>query len=213
MGDCSEDGDRLVIALSGPIGSGKAALAAALAERLGADTVSFGAEVRRLAGEGGEDPGDAAVLQRIGQAMVVQGCGPFVDAVLAQAQGTRLQPLLVVGVRHVEVLDELRRRFPAGLRLVHLTMPDEARERVLMARENVSRRIVACLDADVSELQNARILPQYASVTVSGSLPVELQVSWVVWSLRLEHLADRRGVAVPVGTDVTGAVGDGGAAR
>ncbi len=176
----------VVIAISGGLASGKASLAAALAERIGGDHISFGAEVRKIAAEMGEDSSDIDVLQRIGQALVVTDSAGFVDRVLATrdaAKGDR--PLVIAGLRHVEVLWELRQRF-ADVRVVHVDVPDDVRADRLVERESTERRLAARYDNALSEVQTQRILPQYASVIVHGTLPVELQVARIVTCLGLD---------------------------
>ncbi|MDP4006393.1 AAA family ATPase [Methylobacterium sp. NEAU K] len=170
-----------VIAISGGIGAGKTALAEKLAEALHADRVSFGREVRRYAEENGENPKDRSVLQQLGQALVLTQCNQFVERVLAQRPQPRSEHLIVEGVRHVEVLMELKRQLDSkSVHLVHVVTPGSTREQRVMERDDVERRLVARYDNDITEAQVSRILPQYASLTVNGELPIVLQVAQVM---------------------------------
>ena len=169
-----------VIALSGAIGSGKAALAAALAKETGASIVSFGDEVRRYVTETGGDPADRSQLQFVGQGLILNDLAGFVSRVVHQADPDK--PMIVAGVRHWEALYELRRFFgERGRRvvLVHVETSQARREKALMA-DGTERRLVARYDNDISEAQVARMLPQYAYAKVDGDLPVELQVKFAL---------------------------------
>ena len=169
-----------VIALSGAVGSGKAALAAALAKETGSSVVSFGDEVRRYVAEIGGDPSDRSLLQAAGQSLILHDLGGFVSRVVHQADPDK--PMIVAGVRHWEALDELQRFFEPRCRrvtLVHIETSRARREKALMA-DGTCRRLVARYDNDINEAQVARILPQYAYTKVDGDLPVELQVKFAL---------------------------------
>ena len=197
---------RTVIAISGGLGSGKASLAEALVDHLGAVRVSFGIEVRRALADMGADPTDLDKLQTIGQAFVVNDCSRLIDHVLAQDTGSRDAPLVICGIRHVEVWCELRRRFP-NIRLVHIDTPDSVREARLMKRDGIERRLAARFDNALSEVQIDRILPQYAAVRINGSLPIDLQAGYAVTFLGLDRA--RIAAAPAPTTDGTGGRSDG----
>ena len=190
-----------VLALSGAIGAGKSTLSANLAEALGADMVSFGREVRRYAEEGEQGSSkDRAILQQLGQALVLSDLKGFVTRVLRQeprqleADSRRL-PLVVEGIRHVEVLMELRRQIEGRhVHLLHIVTPSNLREQRLMERDKVERRVIARYDNDITEAQVARILPQYAACFVEGDLPERLQIAQVLrkideWTVRSSNAA------------------------
>jgi len=162
----------VVIALSGGIGAGKAVLGEALAAAIDADRASFGAEVRRHAEAVGADPADVGVLQGIGQSLVLTDRVGFVRRVLAQ-RTRRGVPLVVEGLRHAEILLELRAQLPgASFRLVHVETPRAVRGVRVADRTGAVPRIVARYEADIVEEQSSRIL--------SGDLPVQLQVARVM---------------------------------
>ncbi len=176
----------MTIAISGAIGTGKKALGAGLADALGGDHVGFGNEVRAMTAAAGRDPMDVAALQEIGQAMVVARCGDLVDAVLARRPASsRSCTLVVSGLRHVEVLlDIKRKRRGHGFLHVHMNAPSDVRTGRVAARTGANAATVGRYESHVCEEQNDRILPQYADVRVQGTLPLELQVAWV---LRFVH--------------------------
>ncbi|MFH6780887.1 MULTISPECIES: AAA family ATPase [Methylobacterium] len=172
---------EFAIALSGGIGAGKTALAEKLAEALDADRVSFGREVRRYAKENNENPDDRSILQQLGQALVLTECKQFVRRVLDQQSQPRKDRLIIDGVRHIEVLIHLKEEVgKRPLYLVHVATPSSTREQRIMERDQVERRLAARYDNDITEAQVTRILPQYASLTVNGELPIMLQVAQVV---------------------------------
>jgi dephospho-CoA kinase len=171
--------DGLVLAFSGGLGAGKSLLATALAERLGWPRVSFGDYVRTYASQVQRDPKDRAVLQQLGQALVLTDREGFVRKVLDQHPTTG--NLIVEGVRHVEILLELKKQvFPRTLKLIHIKADSETRQARFMRREHVERRLVARYDSDITEAQVARILPQYADHMVDGSLPIPILADQVV---------------------------------
>ena len=110
----------LAIAISGPIGSGKTTVAKALAERVGAQRIGFGDYVRKVARTAGLDSTNRTVLQDLGDVLVrwpEEMCGE----VLRQFPASENAPLIIDGVRHVTVLEALRRLVrPRELKLVYL---------------------------------------------------------------------------------------------
>jgi dephospho-CoA kinase len=169
----------LVLAFSGALGAGKSKLTMALHDRLQWPRVSFGDEVRSFAVREGRDPNDRAVLQQLGQALVLTDREGFVRRVLNQrpTEGD----LIVDGVRHVEILLELRKQVhPRTLKLIHINADSGIRQERLMERDQVERRVVARYDSDITEAQIARILPQYADLALDGSLPTSVLLAKVV---------------------------------
>lgn len=175
----------LVLAFSGGLGSGKSNLTRALAEQLRWRRVSFGDYVRSYARRVGRDSADRSVLQQLGQALVLTNRKTFVTDVLNQsrAEGPNQadENLIVDGVRHIEILLELKEQVhPRMLKLIHIKTDNETRQERLIARDNVERRVVARYDSDITEAQISRILPQYADLTIDGSLPTPILVDKVI---------------------------------
>jgi dephospho-CoA kinase len=169
----------MVLAFSGGLGSGKSDLTKALAERLRWPRVGFGDYVRKYAVEVGRDATDRAVLQQLGQALVLTDREGFITNVLKQNPTD--ENLIVDGVRHVEILLELKRQvYPRALKLIHLNTDNGTRQERLIKRDHVERRVVARYDSDITEAQIARILPQYADFVIDGSLPTSILVEQVV---------------------------------
>jgi dephospho-CoA kinase len=141
---------------------------------------------RRFADQLHKDRNDRTVLQQLGQALVLTKPGDFVNDVLHQQPGAEhAENVIVDGVRHVEILLELKKQAPPRtLKLIHIKADSETRQERLMRRDRVERRLIARYDSDITEAQVARILPQYADLTIDGSLPVELLVDQVIGFVR-----------------------------
>lgn len=175
----------VVVAFAGGIGAGKSQLTRALSAELNWPRVSFGDHVRNVAKEAGEDPEDRFVLQRLGQSLVLTNPREFVERVIAQGGANSDDKNLIVdGVRHVEILLELRAYVrPRPLHFFYIKADATTRqERVIARPPHVERRVAARYDSDITEAQIARILPQYADRslgTLDGSLPTSLLVEEV----------------------------------
>jgi dephospho-CoA kinase len=140
---------------------------------------SFGDQVRNVARQAGQDPKNRAVLQQLGQALVLTRREEFIRDVLNQVPNA--ENVIVEGVRHVEVLIDLKRLVqPRVLKLVHIKTDAEIRQQRMMDRDKVERRVVARYDADITEAQINRILPQYADLTIDGSLPLDILADQVI---------------------------------
>lgn len=178
---------KFILAFSGGLGVGKSSLTKKLAERLDWPRLSFGDHVRKLAQENGMDAGDRAVLQQLGQALVLTNVEGFIDGVLKPAE--EKQNVILDGVRHVEVLFTLRKRFGDRVKLVYLDAPSDLRQERYMKREMVERRLLARYEQDITEAQIARILPQYADLRVDATLPLAFQVEKVLEFIKRPDVA------------------------
>jgi NTP pyrophosphatase (non-canonical NTP hydrolase)/cytidylate kinase len=111
---------RAVVCLAGDIASGKTTIARALAASSPrAHLCSFGDVVRRRAHRQ-QAPLDRASLQAVGTTLVAAGWPAFVDLLL-QDTPEHTELLVVDGIRHVEAVTELARRFPdTPVKLIYL---------------------------------------------------------------------------------------------
>lgn len=184
----------LVLAFSGAIGSGKSSVTKALAANLGYPRVSFGEHVREVVAKEGLDPTDRAILQDVGQRLVLTKLQDFVRDVLARADWCANGHLIIDGLRHVEVLMELKRQVdPRPFRLVHIRVDEDARQERLTARKGLDPRLAQQYDKHVTEAQIREIIPQYADRIVDGNQPfdrvVEQVVGFVGWEISSPHRA------------------------
>ena len=142
----------LVIGFSGRIASGKSTLSVAVANALQVPRVSFGDYVRHLAEYMGLDMDERSILQDIGR-LLAQHPREFCGKVLAQADYQPGQPLVIDGIRHLEIVDELRVQIaPAELKLIFV----EAEERTIKARlsqEGKHHNDILRLELDPTETQ------------------------------------------------------------
>jgi len=95
-----------VVSFAAPIEAGKTTLSTRLGLQLGAPRVSFGDYLRELARKSVKEV-TREVLQELGDRLVNQDVGAFCEEVLKQQPWQPRRPLIIDGVRHVEVLDAL----------------------------------------------------------------------------------------------------------
>jgi len=132
--------EAVVIALAGPISSGKSSVAALIGEEISAPVVSFGSLIRGSQPEGAtrerlQDAG-TQMLNRLGPAGLL-------DAAL-QACGTSTTDIPVVweGVRHRSVLEALVDLYvPNRVALFMLASPEQERRRRAIAEAGSERRL------------------------------------------------------------------------
>jgi dephospho-CoA kinase len=127
----------MFIALAGPIGSGKSTLSRALAETLDADLLAFGEYVRAYAKDHGLAAESRSVLQNVGQQLVERDPRIFVQDALAWAQHRPNLHLVLDGIRHESVWNEIHGA--AGERgqaakLIYLDIREDVRRQRLSAR-------------------------------------------------------------------------------
>ena len=128
-----------VICLAGGVGTGKTTIAEALSERLRPSAIrSFGAIVRATARRVGL-PLDRQSLQVVGSRLVQQGWSAFVDKLLSDVPDD-VDFLIIDGIRHVEAVTEIRRRWsPIPVHLVLLRADDAVvAERLRQRHEDVA---------------------------------------------------------------------------
>lgn len=175
---------RFILGFSGGLGSGKSDLTKNVAARLNWSRASFGAQVRKVAEQNNLDSSDRAVLQNLGQALVLTKLESFIDETLAQAGDAEC--IVLDGIRHVEVLLMLKKNYGSKVKLVYLDTPSDVRHERYMKRENVERRLIARYESDITEAQITRILPQYADLPLNGTLPTSMLADQVVEFARRE---------------------------
>jgi dephospho-CoA kinase len=174
-----------VLAFSGGIQSGKSTVSTGVAKALGSARVSFGNYVRTITQlRGLEDCREN--WQAVGESLIQEDLNQFCAAVLAQAPWEPGGPLVVDGVRHVEVAQALKALVsPSGLRLIYIDADEKSRERRL--REGCpDDKPLAELEHHSTEVQVKTELRRLADLVVDGTRsPEELIREIAAWAERL----------------------------
>lgn len=124
-----------VIGISGKIGSGKTALSQALSDHLNVRQSSFGAAVREEAKSRGLDASDRKVLQEVGQQLVDGDVRLFCQKVLDLASFDKTTPVIIDGVRHINVKETLASLVsPLPFYLLYIETEEETRQARLSTR-------------------------------------------------------------------------------
>lgn len=112
-----------VVALAGPIGSGKTTTAALLARQLAWRQAGYGDAIRAIAAARGE-PADREVLRQLGLDLLTSGWDTFTRMVLQHARWHPGQPLILDGLRHLPAVPALRAAVaPLPVITVYLDLP------------------------------------------------------------------------------------------
>lgn len=132
---------RAVVCLAGGIASGKTTVAQALVTMWpNASMRSFGDVVRRRVRAAGLSV-ERATLQDTGLRLIAEGWAVFVDELVVDLP-LDADVLIVDGMRHVEAVEELRRRFPeVPVGLIYLRA-DEASVRERLGVRGESREML-----------------------------------------------------------------------
>lgn len=159
---------KFVIGFTGKIGSGKSSVAHVTAQDLGVACASFGDYVRSVAPGLGLNPSDRGVLQDIGN-LLVKYPHEFCTQVLGQVGYRQGNSVVIEGIRHKQILDELKNlTAPARFVLVYVQTDESVIERRLH-QEGLPEPKIQLLEHDRTEAQVATLLPKLADLVVDGS--------------------------------------------
>jgi hypothetical protein len=140
---------------------------------------SFGGYIRATAKQQGLSE-STENLQELGAALVKEP-DRFCDAVLAYCGWQAGEPLVIEGVRHQEIMNSLRQRVaPLEVRLVHLEVDEQERNRRLEKRESSTPDRTKAVESHSTERQVRDILPQNADLRISTQGPEEIVVEKIV---------------------------------
>ncbi len=163
----------MILAFAGKIGSGKTTLAKAVADILGCPLVSFGNYVRTLAQSSGLDANSRKVLQDMGEALIREDCRRFCEGVLAQAEWTPGNHLVIDGVRHRTILTTIKALVaPDEVRLIFVDLDEEVRTTRLANAGFVSEQI-ARFDSHSTEHDVNAVLRDIADLVLDASRPIQ----------------------------------------
>lgn len=163
---------KVVLGVSGPIKSGKSTLARALGRALGWKVCGFGDAVRAEARRRGITE-SRATLQALGEELVAHDSAGLCGAALAQAEWVAGAEVVIDGVRHRRVLEDLWSLVrPAELMLVYVNVPDSVRvERA--SPSGISPEALWAMDQHSTEVEVRTALRRLADLEVDGCQPVE----------------------------------------
>lgn len=165
--------DSIVVAFTGPIGSGKSTLSRLVSNELGWPLASFGACVRKMADAYGFDKSRKG-LQLTGNFLIGRGWKIFCGQVLADANWKPSSNLIVDGIRHLEALETLRDIVtPANIYLVYVSLSKADRKNRLKARNNEDHLNLEEIELDPTEEQVKTILLNRADFVVYNSCPAD----------------------------------------
>ncbi len=112
-----------VLAIAGPIGSGKTTTATLLAQRLGWPHDGYGDTIRAIATARGL-PASRSILQQLGLELICADWGAFTRLVLDHARWAPRQPLILDGLRHLPAATALREAIaPLPGIIIYLDVP------------------------------------------------------------------------------------------
>ena len=155
----------IVLGFAGRIASGKSSISTAVANSLSLPRVSFGNYVRHLAEYIGLDPNDRTTLQDVGNFLVGYPRA-FCTNVLNQARYQPGERLIIDGIRHKEIVDELRLLVaPAAFVLIYVAANDETIERRIR-EERKSIDDIHRLEQDATEAQVKSVLAEIADIRI-----------------------------------------------
>lgn len=174
-----------VICFSGRIGSGKTSASRGVAGAIGAAWCGFGDFIRSSAIAAGRDAASREVLQELG-AQLIDEHGPawLCAQVIAAASWNGKTALVIDGVRHADVLDEISRQVIGHPTVLVYLAFDGVRESPRgLDKESRRRAEQHSTERDVLD-----VLPSRADVLIPVDAPLERVVQLVLDFLRQRGL-------------------------
>lgn len=174
----------IILAFAGGIGSGKSKLSLEVASILGWQRLSFGDYIRNYALQYGLDQ-SREMLQQLGENLIAKlGWEKFCKDFLEKGNRVGDQSLIVDGIRHIEVLEALKKILsPNKILLVFISLPFEERFSRVAERDKIEKSNLRKYDSHSTEVQINSSLFKVADLIIDGSRPVkELTgeiISWI----------------------------------
>jgi adenylate kinase family enzyme len=162
-----------VLSFAAPIEAGKTKVSKLVAKRLGAPWVSFGEYLRRLAKNRGLEV-TRETLQDLGEELVRDDVRAFCLDVLKEQPWRPGVPLIIDGLRHLEVLNALGDIFnPAPEYLIYIQVDRLTQEKRLRRDELPHEKSLDDLEKHSTESQVRSVLPDKAALILDGARPPE----------------------------------------
>jgi dephospho-CoA kinase len=162
----------MYIGIAGKIASGKSTLARAVAPRLNARRLGFGDYVRSIARAQGLDASNRSVLQELGQGLATCNPSAFVGGLLSRAVCNPSEDVVIDGIRHVAIWQEIgvvAAKTGGAALLVFLDMPEATRQERLAAR-GLDRQTADGFDEHASESELEYRLREIADLILDARL-------------------------------------------
>jgi hypothetical protein len=144
-----------------------------VAERLNAPRVSFGGYLRKLATSKGLDV-TREVLQDLGDELIRKDVRAFCREVLQEQPWRPGVPLIIDGVRHLEVLSAIKEILaPAAGYLIFIKIDHQTQASRLLRDDLRHEKSLEDLEKHPTERQVRSVLPDKASLVLDGTRPPE----------------------------------------
>jgi cytidylate kinase len=175
------------VAIAGRIAAGKSSVSSELASRLGWKRASFGDFVRSVAAQRGLEP-SREVLQKVGEELEAVDSAAFCKDVLTFASWNMGDPVVIDGIRHVRILEDLKKIVaPQRLLFVYLDAEDTTRKARFAHRESTNAEALAAAESHSTELDVISKLPDLADLRLSNDDGAEYDlVEIIVQRLRTD---------------------------
>jgi dephospho-CoA kinase len=158
-----------LFAFSGPIGSGKSDVSKLFAEQIGAKRNSFGSTVREIAVERGLSINRVG-LQSLGAFLVASERDGFCRRVVSIALNNPASPIVIDGLRHIEILMELKRIVsPRTVRCIYVDASPSIRLERVRLRDGLSQSELAKLERHSTEVEVEQHLRAQADFIAENS--------------------------------------------
>ncbi len=166
---CRKAPPSAVLSFAAPIGAGKTKVSTQVALRLVAPRVSFGEYLRGHARAHGLEM-TREVLQDLGDKFVRHDARRFCEDVLKQQAWEPGKPLIIDGVRHVEVLDSLAELLaPAKSYLIYIKIDRTTQTERLKGDPLPHKKSLDELEKHPTEQQVRSTLPDRAALFLDGT--------------------------------------------
>ncbi len=169
VGKGRRDPPSAVLGFAAPIEAGKTTVSTRVAVHLDAPRVSFGEYLRGVARERGLEL-TREVLQNLGDQLVTRDVRGFCEDVLEQYPWQPGKPLIIDGVRHVEVLDSLTEILsPARVYLIYINVDRTTQTKRLKTDPLPHEKTLDELEQHPTERQVRSKLPDRAALVLDGT--------------------------------------------
>jgi len=155
------------VAIAGRIATGNSSVSTDLASRLGWKRASFGDFVRSVAAQRRLEP-TREVLQKIGEELEALDPAAFCKDTLTFASWNNGDPVVIDGIRHVRILENLKKIVvPQRLLFVYLDAEDATRKARFAKRESTDAEGLTAVESHSTELDVISKLPDLADLCLS----------------------------------------------